>query len=566
MKKHIQVLTCVALAYVAAADAQGPPAGWTVLGPGEWAVSRGTGTGMRQGNAEGVTSTVCPDLKGTGNVWRCMVEPAPGTEAAGFWFAASKDLAKGCLLTLGGNPDVGGVSLRDAAGNTLWEDLYAPWTYYTPYVLEAVAEAGRARVQMLALDKETLLAQSDWIETDATEAGPTNTFALHTESGVARFYRWQRAETPLSAIVPDSPTKMRLVNDAADAWVIVGGGDWRWTSAEKRAIQQRAKVERTTAINTALGGSEGTWRCRVRPDEGTCGAGMLFNVDRQLQRGFFAWLGGTFGDGGLMLYRMPLDALWSSPQGKWHWDTEYVLEGTIADGNVSVRMLAADGKTIIAESPAMPLTEEERGRPGFVGFQTWHGTAQYWDFSDQTRAVAAVSAEETKASALGPDWSVTAGDWEWTDDTKQAVRQTAASGEATVLNNAVQGDRAVFRCQVMPGDGVEAVGVLFQMSPDLKEGFACRLGKGVQLNAMDGRTLWRKDDFAWSAGKPYIVEGIVVTDRVSIRVLDEKDAVLVQSDMCYVTDANNTRQGVLGFRTENGTAEFTEWSVKASGQ
>jgi len=564
MTKHLKMLTCVTLAAVASANAAELPAAWTVMGPGDWSVSRSAG-GVRQGNAEGVTSAVCPDLQGTGNVWRCMVEPSPGIEAAGFWFAASKDLAKGCLLMLGGNPDVGGVGLYDAEGNTLWEDRFAPWTYYTPYVLEAVAEPGRVRVQMFAWDKKALLAQSDWVETDAAEAGPTGAFALHTESGVARFYRWQRAETPLSPIVPDSPTKMRLVNDTAAEWVIVGGGDWRWTSAEKRAIQQRAKVERTTAINTTLGGSEGTWRCRVRPDKGTCGAGMVFNVDRQLQRGFFAWLGGKYGDGGLMLYRMPLDALWSSPQGKWHWDTEYVLEGTIADGNVSVRMLAADGKTVIAESPAKPLLDEEKGRPGMVGFQTWRGTAQFRGFSDETRAVPAAEAKPD-ATSLGKDWSVVSGDWAWVDDTKQAVRQTAGTGQTTVLNRAAQGDRAVFRCRVIPDEGVEAVSVLFQISPDLKEGFACRLGKGVQLNAMDGRTLWQSDDFALASGKTYIVEGIVVTDRVRIRVMDAKETVLVQSEQCYVTDTNNTRKGVLGFRTENGAGTFSDWSVKASGQ
>ncbi len=99
------------------------------------------------------------------------------------------------------------------------------------------------------------------------------------------------------------------------------------------------------------------------------------------------------------------------------------------------------------------------------------------------------------------------------------------------------------------------------MSEDLQKGFECRLGEGVRLRSLDGRDLWTKGDVPWKAGVPYTLEGIVLTDRVSLRMLDASGAVLVQSEECYVSDTNNTRQGGLGFKLEGGAAHFSDWSV-----
>jgi hypothetical protein len=83
-----------------------------------------------------------------------------------------------------------------------------------------------------------------------------------------------------------------------------------------------------------------------------------------------------------MVYRYPAQALWSSPQGKWKWDTEYVLEASIAAGQFAARLLAAAATTVVAASPAVPLTPEEVGRRGSIGFRTEAGAAEFaqWQF------------------------------------------------------------------------------------------------------------------------------------------------------------------------------------------
>mgnify|MGYP002682702911 CR=1 FL=1 len=67
------------------------------------------------------------------------------------------------------------------------------------------------------------------------------------------------------------------------------------------------------------------------------GAGLLFQVNDDLSKGFNAWLGGTFGAGSLMLYRQPMQALWSSPPDSWHYDEDLLIRAqTRADGKQSL--------------------------------------------------------------------------------------------------------------------------------------------------------------------------------------------------------------------------------------
>lgn len=570
-----RVLTMLAIAALTATAWAAPlDKAWLVRGEGDWKVIDETPEVIWQGASQGATSAILKS-GGVGGVWRCLVEPATHPQAAGFWFGASPDLAQGFLVTLGGTPRVGGVVLRDAKGKVIWQDKYAPFTYYTPYFVEGVVERGRVRVQVFAWDGKTLVAQSDWVE--APGADPAQgTFALHTDKTIARFYRWERAETALSPIVADSPTKLRLVKGEDSEWTIIGDADWKWTSGEQKVLRQGAKVERSTAMNTAIVGSEGTWRCRVVVGKGTGGSGMLFQALAgpksgssllQVDKGFLVWLGGTYGAGGLMLYRTPGQALWSSPQEKWFYDTEYVLEGTIKDGKVSARMLKADGTTVIAASPVFDLTDEEKGRAGYVGFQTWKGTARFWDFSDATRATGAAPVEKPKVAAvspLGKAWRVPSGQWAPVGTDGKAVAQKGLSGEAVAVNTASQGAKGTYKCRVTPGKGTKSVSLLFQTAPDLSKGFELRMGEGLLLRSLEGREHWDLKGFTWEAGRSYVLEGTVITDRVRVRVLDGAGKVLAASEDRYVSDTNNTRQGHLGLRTQDGSAEFSAWSITKS--
>ncbi|MCP4645391.1 MAG: hypothetical protein GY851_33415 [bacterium] len=561
-KRMFARASTLTVALLAAATCGAIAPEWVAEGAGQWA-DLGEGA-LRQGAPDGVASLV-RGVPHTGGAWRALVEPALRAESAGIQFGSTPDRWSYRLL-LGGTPGVGGLRLIDEAGAVVWQDKYAPWTYYTPYVLEGIVEKGRVRVEMFAWDGKTLVAQSDWIDAPKAKTDDPGVAGFCTENGVARFYRWESADAALSPIVPDSPSKLRLITDDHSEWRVVGDGDWKWTTAEHKVLRQGAKTPRSTAINTALGGTEGTWRCRVQVDPETGGSGMTVLCSEDLKQGLLIWLGGTYGAGGLMLYRLPLGNLWSSPQDKWHYNTEYVLEAVVADGTITARMLEADGTTVIAESPPTALTDEEKGRVGYVGFQTWKGTASFWGFSEGTQGDVepAAAGEEVAASALGSAWSEQGGAWAWASDAKEIVTASAGEGEALALNTEVRGSRSVFRCRVTPGDGTTALALLFQVSEDLGQGFECRFEKGVSLRAMDGRVLWDEPAFVWESGTPYVIEGVVITDRVAVRILDGDGTLIAGSEDRYVSDTNNAREGAMGFRVTNGSAKFGPWSVEPS--
>ncbi len=553
------LVTWAATAALAGADL--PADAWQMTGEGTWQIQPGAPAVIIQ-EKSGATASAVQTLPGAGTiVWRCYVEPSPTCDAAGLWFAAAPDLSTGYRLTLGGNPGLGGVQLHDASGALCWEDKYAPWTYYTPYVLEGVAEAGRVRVQVFRWDGTTLEAQSDWLEAPGSAPDVHRACGLYTH-GIARFYRPGAAETPLSPIVPDSPSKLRLVTSDDSEWTIIGPGEWKWTTPDRIVLRQGADVPRSSVVNASLGGAEGTWRCRILLEKGAGGGGLLLRTDPQIQTGFNLWLGGNFGAGSLMLYRNPLGQLWCGPQNQWHYDTEYILEGTIKDGKVSGKLMSADG-TLIAESPQFDILEEEKELTGHLGFMTYVGKGRFWDFSDATRtSVPAGAPQASVAAALGPEWTLTGGAWAWANEARTALRQEAKEGTAAAVNTAMTGSKGVYGATLTAEPGAQSVSLLFQVSPDMKEGFEARLENGVVLRTLSGRTLYEKPDFAWTPGAPYVVEGVVVTDRVSMRILDTAGNVLLKTDDFYVSDTNNTRIGGIGFQTINGAALVADWALR----
>jgi hypothetical protein len=229
---------------------------------------------------------------------------------------------------------------------------------------------------------------------------------------------------------------------------------------------------------------------------------------------------------------------------------------------VSGKLRKADG-TIMVESPEMALSEQEKSLTGNLGLMTYVGKGRFWDFSDETRVAEAGEATEGFAGApLGEDWVVSGGDWAWANDARTALAQKAAKGTTAAVNTALTGTKGTYRASITPQEGAKAVGLLFQVSPDMEEGFEIRLGDGVTLQTLSGRTLFEKPDFAWMPGKTYLIEGIVVTDRVSLKVSDTEGGVLLKGDDFYVSDTNNTRVGGIGFKTNDGAAQFADWSVR----
>lgn len=500
---------------------------------------------------------------GAGPCWRGILEAGPYPGRAGLYCGTDAAGAGGIAVELSGG-DAPALVLRDPAGKVLWQDAGVGWYLYTPVWLEAVVEAGRVRAQMLAADGKELLAQSPWVAcSTAPGAAAAAGLAAFTAGNTARFTLLQRAVPPLAEVTPDNPSALRLPG-ADGRWLVIGEGAWRWKNSGRQVVQQTRTVERTTALQTTPTPRDGTWRCRIRLQRGTCGGGMLLHADRDLQAGFLAWLGGTYGNGRLMLYRLPGQCLWSGNDGVWKWDTDYVLEASRQGVTLRARLLAADGTTVLAESPAVNLPQEDRERLGMLGFQTWRGTGEFTPDAGAVLAPAAAPPASAPVTApvadLGNGWRAESGQWAWADAAHQRLQRRDREGTATARGTMIQGGRGTFRCRVSLA-GASAASLLFQLSPDGREGFEARFDTdGLALRSAAGQTLWQGGGTRCTGVGEFILEGVVTTDRVRARLLDASGRMLAESVERYVSDTNNTRTGALGLRCESGPAEFREWS------
>jgi hypothetical protein len=451
--------------------------------------------------------------------------------------------------------DIDGGTLRLAGpdGKEAWVDRGVGWSAYDPLWVEVVRSQNRLRVHMMLADGKTIVAMSPWLSWPETT--PANALKLVTRRNTARFAFWGRTETPLTDYTPNNPSALRIPQAGDTSWSVVGGGAWRWRTTDRQRVQQIRPVERTTLVRTSALAAEGTWRAGIRLDKGTCGGGFLVQTDAEAGSGFLVWCGGKYGNGSLMLYRLPLKSLWSSPQGKWRWDTDYVLEATIEAETVRVRMLAADGETEIAASPRVPLLPEEKGRRGMVGYQTWRGTGSFrpaGDSADRTDQPT-VAVQE-----LGDGWQSASTRWTLTNG---RLRGEPGDGAIEAHCQTVRGARGVFRCRAI-SKGATELSLTFQHADSA--GFVCRLnGKGLALAEATGKVLWSDDKLKLKQGTSYQLEGIVDTDRVMIRVRDDSGKVLAESVERYVSDTNNDRVGCLGVDCADGAAEFSDWGWSA---
>ncbi|MBT7298081.1 MAG: hypothetical protein HN849_01130, partial [Victivallales bacterium] len=154
-------------------------------------------------------------------------------------------------------------------------------------------------------------------------------------------------------------------------------------------------------------------------------------------------------------------------------------------------------------------------------------------------------------------WQGTDGDWQLAKGTLRSLGK-----QGTALCDTLRGGRGVSRCRVV-AEGASAVSLLFQYTPRIA-GFECRLdGKGVTLADAKGKTIWSDPKIRLAKGTAYRLEGIVDTDRIMVRVLDDAGNVLVASVERYVSDTNNDRIGTLGVSCAGGPAIFSDWSWTA---
>lgn len=548
-----------ALAWVSGAAAADPPPDLLAVRSGQWTWGREVVPIARQGEAVGESLALCSQVRGATGAWRCYVQPALSTGEAGIVVLGGGDGQGGLRLGLGAE----GLTLRRGDGKAVWADQGLPWCPYHAYVLEAVVERGRVRAQAFESDGWSLVSQSPWFAMTAAATTRPGPLGLYTRDGIARFCRWEVATAPLSPIVPDAPNKLRLAAGPGAPWAVVGPGRWTWASAERQRLRQRAAVERSSAIWREGRGALRAWECRVTVHPGAGGAGMLFQCDDKAEQGLLAWLGGEHGNGTLMLYRMPLDALWSGPNGNWHYDTEYVLRAETRlngeAGEARVQLLQGDGATVVQDSGWVGVGRETATTEGYLGFMTWLGSAEFWGFMGETAPGTTVAAASTAAS-LGEGWGALGdGAWEWVEPGVR-LRQTRSPQRALALRTQPSGATGTWRCRCQPGAGASA-GLVFQASGDGREGFAALLtSRGLRLESLDGRTMWEDAQVKTEAGTEYVLVGEVMTDRVAMRCYAaDGTTLLAECPAVYVPETNNHRQGAIGALCRDGEAQFWDW-------
>lgn len=540
------------------------PSDWTTQG-GDWRLDREIVPFIHQRSSAAVSAASRAGLDGQKGAWRATVKLSQGADEAGLW--VGKDLANGLFVLLGRLSDVGGFLLRSADGTALWQDRYAPWQPYQFYVVEAVVENGRMRVQMFEGDAKTLVSQSPWIPTEQPTKGARR-LGLFTGNGAARFYASQYADEPLSPIVADPPNKRRLAQDDDSPWLVTGPGNWMWTTSRKERLRQYADCERTWAMHRGAPGALRQWQCRLKVDPGTKGAGLLFQTNEERDQGFIAWLGGKYGAGSLMLYQYKPEAhaRWSGKSDSWHYDTEYLLRAETRAGQARVQLLEADGETVIADSSWVDVGNTYAAKEGCLAFHIWSGQVEFWGFSETTQAKSLPPRQtgqtDQAAKQLGGGWQAHGdGDWQWADASRLRLRQQGRPKAAMALDTQTTGSSGIWRCRVRAVDGASAVGLVFQSNVDRTLGYVCLLTtKGARLETAGGKTLWEEPKWTWQPATAYLLEGTVSTDRVAVRVLAaDGRTVLTASPDIYVPESNNARRGHLGLTVRGGQAEFWEW-------
>ena len=562
--KCIRLPLTVAVALACAPlHAAGLGADWQPVS-GTWQLERELLPMIRQASTADTSVAFATKQRGTHGAWRATVQPSLGTKAAGIWAQGDRSLKTGFLVVLGGTKAGGGFALKAADGKLLWRDGSAPWMPYHPYVLECVVERGKVRAQLFASGGEGLISQSPWVTVPEQATEAAGMLGLHA-TGIARFWHAARADKPLSPVVADAPNKRRLGSGPDSQWSIVGPGQWNWTTGKKDRLRQSARVERTKAVYRAIKGVHRKWECRVKVDPGTGGTGMFFQCNDDTSEGLLAWLGGRHGNGSLMLYTMPAAARWSGKQGNWRYNTEYVIRAETRKGEARVQLLKPDGTSVIQDSKWVKVGALADTK-GYIGFHTWKGTADFWGFSEGTQAAAtAPKPAAPSATQLGGGWQAHGdGAWRWTDKARTRLLQTGKPKHAVALNTQIAGVRGAWRCRVRVPKGTPAAGLVFQASPDLKQGFICLLDAGgVKLQDIAGKTMWEDTKTKWTPGTEYVLEGRVMTDRVAVSLLAaDGKTVLANCPDVYVPDTNNTRRGHLGLLVRGGPANFAAWQLK----
>ncbi len=509
---------------------------------GDWTLTREIREALLHPKGGDAARAAAPGLVGCRGAWRCVVEPGLGATVVGMTAVSSLGGMRGLRCQLGGY-EGGGFSLRAADDTVLWADEWAPWIAYEPYILEVVIEQDRARVQMLTA-LGVLVSQSPWIGVDRSLTERSGILGAYSNGGPVRVWEAAVGEAPVADLTDDAPNKRRLAQGPDSDWRIVGGGSWMWTDSTKQRVKQSTNIDRAWAVNRADKGKDRLWQTYVRVGAPAGGAGLCVKANEEARgQGLLMWLGGTYGAGSLIVYKYPEQkAIWSSPQDKWHYDEDLLIQAETKGNKVQARLIKVDGGTTLVESPWLELTEADGELEGLLGFHTWKGPAEFWGFSSGT-AGGASPATPTVANA--------------------ALKTALGDDVVVALDQEITGARGTWRCKLSIPEGPAGAGLIYQAERSMKAGFVAYLTDGkIELIDLAQPAKPRFEaDVDWQRGKQYTLEGIVTTDRVAVRLLDG-DTELVASPDVYISDTNNDRVGAIGTLSVGGEAVFSGLSFE----
>ena len=73
-----------------------------------------------------------------------------------------------------------------------------------------------------------------------------------------------------------------------------------------------------------------------------------------------------------------MGTLWEDSERKLAAGAEYVLEGEVMTDRVAARLFAADGKTLLTQSPDVYVPDTNNHRKGHLGLLVRSGQAEFW--------------------------------------------------------------------------------------------------------------------------------------------------------------------------------------------
>lgn len=517
-----------------------------------------------------------------GGSWRCDAGGAADTRAIeglgpeasvlGGWLSLSRGASNaGVTLADGRTVGIGlaeGFFVTEPAGAQYaapaWGDPACPLDPWQAYHIELIREAGRFRAQLLASDGRTPLSQSPWLTGELPLAGAS----LVCRGGVARFGDWAESGLPSCELLAFPPNEARLAGKGS-GWTITGGGSWRWTDASRTTVAQERVTERTFAFLSSAPTGPGLTRSHVRIEPGAGGAGIVVQSDESLSRGFFAWLGGTFGAGCLMLYDYGPGGLrerWAGAQDRWHYEEDLVVSIEVRPGEARVRLEDAAG-ALRDESPWIAVDPAQSAAEGLFALQTWLGKAQFAGFPGSS-GEPVVATDGAPASKLGVGW-VEAG--AGAAELSAAGALTLSAGEArhAALPPAIEGAIGTWSGTVRLEEGASA-GLAIQSDHALAQGLVVLLDAQagrltLREQGVEGPPIW-ETAVALEADVPYGLHLERLTDVITVRLTNEAGEVLAERERCYIPVRYNELRGRLALVVERGTAHFAAWSLEAGGE